>query len=264
MPKEVGGPVPDGSLSNVRIYVKCAGGLHGRYILLVEYAPSARGARKRVQSSHPRYGKSWARKEDIGDSDKNDFIHWVNHGLARGGGGKRRAPLERESVRSSTRVDECMMQKHMRVSGMHGSEGMQIEQGVIQCMNSLIMSVIHQARQGGDGVVQKLNFVERKRRHKTEVAVLPSYWPRRRLTKRMKRAKLTQRRARGYAYRVQVLQRAAASRAEADLEWLSIHNNRLATIVARQSLLELLPEGAALRVEHASVTADLTRPSHHF
>lgn len=38
----------------------------------------------------------------------------------------------------------------------------------------------------------------------------------------------------------------AASRAEEDLEWLSTHQLRLATLVARQDLHELLPEGRGL------------------
>lgn len=37
--------------------------------------------------------------------------------------------------------------------------------------------------------------------------------------------------------------RAKASKAEEDLEWLTFHQNRLATIVARQCLHELLPDG---------------------
>lgn len=246
MLRQQGEPAADGPLKNVRVYVKCAGGLHSRYVLLIEYAPSARGAKKRIQSNHPRYGKSWASKEDICDSDKADFVHWVNHSLARGGGGKRRAHAE--VVRSSSRVDKSSMQKPVRVLMSGDGTDFEVEHGVLQCVQGLIHNVIHQTRHGGDGLQmqRRINYVEGKRRRKTEVATLPQPFWAGRLTKRMKRARLTHRRAKGYAYRVAALQRASAKKTEEDLDWLQIHEPRLATIVARQCLHELLPEGASL------------------
>lgn len=125
-----------------------------------------------------------------------------------------------------------------------------VEQAVLMCVKYIIDSVVYQARarQRVEGLWPRvIHHVPGKRGHrKTEVRA----WYSQRdasglvLTRRM-RARLTQRKreSKGYNYRDQKLKRAAAARAERDLEWLQVHGLRLATIVARQDLGLLLPEG---------------------
>lgn len=63
------------------------------------------------------------------------------------------------------------------------------------------------------------------------------------IARRFSAKRLTHRRSHGFHYRKERLKRAAAFKAEDDLEWLQWHQNRLATIVARQDLHALLREG---------------------
>lgn len=126
-----------------------------------------------------------------------------------------------------------------------------VERSVVQCVNFLVHLVAHQARFHGLVVDQhnRVNSVPGKQRHKG-IVVHVSRAPRTGLlTKRMRAANLTQRKrsSKGFAYRHEVLQRLAAARAEHDLEWLQYHCQRLATLVARQDLYELLPEGVMER-----------------
>lgn len=123
-----------------------------------------------------------------------------------------------------------------------------MEQSVLQCVRFLVHSVVYRSRLGVDGL--RINYVPSKRRSKTmeasaSMASQSHPFPGL-ITKRMRAVKfLTQRKrtSRGYQYRQDVLKRRAALRAEEDLQWLECQCTRLATIVARQEQLELLPEG---------------------
>lgn len=240
------------SLTNVsvgsRIYIKNAGGSYGRFVLVVEYAPR-KGQKKMVRSNHLRYGKSWAAREEISEEDKQAFIQWVSHELAIDGvGGSRQRRLSTTlPSRSSSRSDGALTAVRTCVADMV------VEQSVLHCVKFLIHSVVQQARLGIDGL--RTNFVPAKpRQYKTNVAACkpPSSarsWHMGVMTKRMRAAaRLTQRKrkSRGFNYRSGVLLRLAAARAEADQLWLNAQQERLATIVARQHLYELLPDGARL------------------
>lgn len=96
-------------------------------------------------------------------------------------------------------------------------------------------------------MMKNIHYVQGKRRCKTKVDQ-PVRRPYRegRLTKRMRKANLSQRKrkSKGYDFRNERLQRASAQKSEQDLEWLDVQQRRLATIIARRDTHELLPEGA--------------------
>lgn len=242
-------PPPDSAqedqllLAESRIRIRNAGGKFGRFVIAADYAPR-KGNVKTLLSNHPSYGKSWATLEEINDADKVAFVKWINMHLARGGGHRRRPscalPLAFER-RSSRRCDEAMT----------------VEQAVLNCVRFLVHNVIHRSRHDSDEM-QRVNFVVGKRRRgskKTDVSNLiatrhASYvkWVRR-TTKRVRAAALQRRKrtGKGYAYRALRLKRLAAIRAEQDLAWLQFHDNRLATLVARQECGKLLPDGLSAR-----------------
>lgn len=241
--------MPKGDSARARVRVKNAGGLHSRFVLVSEYKP-AKGQKKLVQSNHLRYGKSWATKEEINDDDKAAFVDWVNSGFARGGSAfKKRMPgLVQPSlpVRSSCRVDVAVMQSQVCIATSGGE--LVVEQGVLQCVKALVNKVIHQGRwlHCSDAPTKAINIVAGKpRRHESRVIISPH--PRTGITKRLRPILFTHRKSRGYYHRQRKLELAAASRAEDDLEWLEAQSLRLATLLARQSLHELLPEGVAPR-----------------
>lgn len=234
-----------------RIRIKNAGGYSSRYILVAEYAPTA-GVKKLLSSNHPRYGISWASKEDIGEADETAFMNWVDGCFARGGSAFKSPAAALVSppslpIRSSMRVNAAMESKVVVDAGEKG--GFEVEMGVLQCVRFLIHNVVHRARYRFEVEGQvRINFVEGKQRHRRAdwVARCSGSQPRLSgLTKKMRAAKLTQRRSRGYRYRIERLKRAAAARTEDDLGWLDVQRLRLATVVSRQDLHELLPEGAA-------------------
>lgn len=232
------------ALHHVRI--KKAGGLHEHFVLHTTYAPS-KGTRKRVFSNHREYGKSWATKEEITNQDKINFLEWIDKGLARGGGSsKGRRDQTRAVQRSSLRTDASTISLSFA-----GIANMEVEQGVWACVNALINKVCYQSRwHQAKGQVRVSHSVPSKRRPRHlklqhGPTSLQACYRRCRglISKRYASQKLTQRRSRAYAYRTERLKRAAASRAEENLSWLQHHQLRLATIIARQDLLELLPEG---------------------
>lgn len=232
----------------MRVRIKNAGGQNGRYVLIAEYAPTA-GVKKLIASNHLRYGKSWATKEEINDAEKTAFVGWINSSLAHGGGSSKNRVANPTClpVRSSVRMDASM--KTVADVDVDGRPvELEIEAGVLQCVKFLIHNVVHRARHEAHGQVM-INLVQGKERHRRTdwVASQASQSVKRLngLTKRMRAAKLSQRRSKRYAYRVTHLKRAAAMRSEEDLQWLEVQHHRLATVIARQDLLELLPEGEA-------------------
>lgn len=240
------------SATGERIFIKNAGGYYGRFVLVAEYAPR-KGQTKKVRSNHLRYGKSWATREEIQDEDKLAFVKWVDSELATDGVGGNRLWRPSPShlhlpCRSSVRSDGALTSVRTCVADVV------VEQSVVSCVNFLVHSVAQQARLGIDGL--RVNLVPAKARHnKTNVATFKpsasyhrSWTTGRFMTRQMRAAKLTQRKrkSKGFQYRSGVLQRLAAARAEADQQWLQAQQERLATIVARQNLYELLPDGAWL------------------
>lgn len=228
------------------VRIKSAGGYHARYILYAEYAPG-KGTKKYVMSNHPRCGMTWATKEEITDADKLAFVEWINTKLARGGSnyhiqGAARVPPPLAS-RSSMRVDAVVMQKHAASL----SDAADVERAVLQCVKYLIHNVVHRARHSDNSIARtRINFVPGKARQNRTKVITTSFTRTTGLTKRMRAAKrLTQRRSRGYSYRLMVLKRAAASRSEEDLGWLETNSYRLKTLIARQDIHKLLPEGEA-------------------
>lgn len=239
-------------LADTRIYIKNAGGVNHRFVLYLEYAPTERGKRKRVHSNTPSYGKSWESKEQITQGDKHDFVRWVNSAMATGGGRKAghlsRGRPPAGPLRSSERVGARLV----AADGCF-SANIVVEKAVLQCVQLLVHTVERQSRWDfGDrpAQLQVVNRVASKRRHaKAHIGARDST-PHRQyragmLTKRMQRARLSQRKSRGYLYRRGYLQDFAARRMEANLSWLQAHQHRLATIIARQDLHKLLPEGMA-------------------
>lgn len=219
------------------------------------YAPR-RGVRKPIRSNHPHYGRSWATREEITEADEQDFISWIDDGLSNNGvgGARSRALQVGIASRASSRVDAASMQSRVCV---HASVGpLVVEQGVLRCVKSLVDNVVYRARyhvQHGEGMLP-IHFVKGKERHKHKTKVVaassgsaasPHSSKGPKMTGRMRaaRLRLTQRRSRGYVYRTEVLKRAATTRAEQDIEWLQTHCHRLATLIARQHMHELLPEG---------------------
>lgn len=239
------------SLAGSRVRIKCAGGCHGRFVLVAQYAPR-KGIKKLIQSNHTAYGKSWASSKEIEDSDKAAFLQWINTELAHGGGSKRRASVTSLPLasRSSVRLDECLM--HSTVPIATDQAELQIEAGVLQCMKFLVENVVFRARHDEElrdkTRTKVIHRVPGKRGHAKTRMTTPGIslqrFASRCITKRYRlQAKLSQRRSRGHHYRKGILKRAATAKAEEDLEWLMFHKHRLATVVARQSLHDLLPEG---------------------
>lgn len=249
MPESDGELHPDERevLVHSRVRVRNAGGLHSRHVLVANYFPR-KGQMKKVQSNHKKYGKSWATAEEITKADKLAFLAWIENGLSNkgvGGSGNARAqPSSLASARSSARIAN-----NIRSVCIGAHSVVHIEEAVVQCVRYLVHTVARQARCLADRPLQqRVNHVAGKRRNKTSMASRSSACARPLLmTRRMKAAKLTQRKreSKGYLYRSRVLYRAAAARLEEDLDWLHIQKHRLATIVAQQDLQKLLPEGAA-------------------
>lgn len=232
------------TLEHAKIAIKNAGGAYSRFVLAAWYRPrTGRGQSKRIQSNNPRYGKSWASKNEIQESDKLEFLRWINTDLARGGQGKdrcRAAKMSTPASRTSSRVAQ-LMQVPIQIPITAG-HAVAIEQGVVQCVKELVHKVVYGAHYWGDGRAVVVHHVLGKRRRKTETnTVRPP--PKRLIAKRMTRPRLTQRRAHKYRYRSRILRLQAAAKAEEDLSWLQTHQQRLGTIIARQDLHELLPEG---------------------
>lgn len=231
---------------NVRI--RNAGGLNSRLVLVTHYVPR-KGHKRTIQSNHTRYGKSWASRQEITKGDKLAFLQWVNTGLSNpgvGGSSTRLPPWLTESAsRSSARLQNNL------VAVVHSCDQVvaHVEGAVLQCLKHVVDMVVRQARFHSVGVLQRGRYVPGKRSHqKTDVVSASAVYRPLRMTRRMRAAprKLTQRKrgSKGYNYRDSVLKRAHAARVEQDVEWLQRQRHRLATVVARQDLHELLPEGA--------------------
>lgn len=235
-----------------RVRIKSAGGLHEHFVLFITYAPS-KGTKKRICSNDRRYRKSWASAAEITLQDKIDFVEWLRTGLARGGGSRKSRGDESTSLalRSSTRVETASVSLPFA-----GYTDFQVSQAVWACVRSLIEKVCRKALWHQEQMPARskhcvpskprqhhLKTLHVKPRHPS--ATLEACYRRCRgmISKRYRAANLTQRRSRAYAYRTERLRRAAAFRAEENLQWLQHHQMRLATIIARQELLELLPEG---------------------
>lgn len=235
-------------LSSSRVWVRNAGGARSRFVLVADFFPR-HGQKKRLQSNDLKYGKSWATAEEITRADKLAFLDWIDNKRSnKGVGGNARARASSEgatATRTSARIgiafrDVCTRDKDV----------IRVEEAVMQCVNFLVHTVVRQSRSiSHRQTPPRLHRVASKRRcRKTDSAALLSARSLPILmTKRMKAAKLTQRKreSKGYQYRLGVLKRAAACRAEQDMGWLHHHRHRLATVVARQCLQELLPDGAA-------------------
>lgn len=252
---------PCEELVGARIRIKDAGGLHTHFVLVAEYQPRRSSKQKRrIQSNNPRYGKSWSSKEEITLDDKVEFANWINAGLAQGGGSKLKSRGELP-IRSSNRMLYANVTRRNVVAL---TQGLHVEPEVLECVEFLVYNTIYKSRHDGEGLVSKVNHVIGKRRHvsrqlhiKTRVISAPqgASPPRRGrpglsgMTTRMRRAvKLNQRKSksRSYQYREKKLRCAEALKNEGNLQWLEANKMRLATLVARQQMSELLPEGAAL------------------
>lgn len=240
----------DIALAASHVRIKNAGGQNSRFVLYAVYAP-ARGVRKRIFSNNVRFGKSWPTKEEITESDKEEFVRWISCGLARGGGGQNhREAKDGPVARSSARVDGMVRQSTVPISSV--SPSTEIEYGVLQCVQKLVQKIVDQSRflQCGNPQAACRKRVAPKQRphcrvHITAPASFEASSRRFRsfVAKHFSSKRLTHRRSHGYHYRKERLRRAAAVKAEEDVEWLRRHENRLATVIARQDLHELLPEG---------------------
>lgn len=247
-------PATTGALSGTHLRVDDAGGVNRRFVLAAEYLPRSGKRKKTIKSNNCSYGKSWATRDEISPADREAFVNWINTKLATGGGSRQRThPKElRLASRSSLRVNNQMASVCTHVADVV------VERGVAQCLKFLVDNVVHLSRHGG---VNKVNYVPGKRgRHKTCTRGAEmgsrSWGAGMMMTSRMSRAaRLTQRKreSKGYEYRSNVLKAKEARRLENDLEWLQEHEERLATIAARQCLHELLPEGEAIGGLHLAV-----------
>lgn len=232
-----------------RLRTRCAGGKHGRIVLVTEYVPR-KGQKKTIQSNHKGYGKSWATEGEIKPQDKLAFVRWIEEEMSRGGGSHGRAAQARSlPCRSSSRMEGLMTV--VRTTNAHV---LLIEHAVARCIQFLVDNVVHRARHDGAAAANQINFVPSKRRQKTSCSTTASsfygLWANRavhKASRRQRKGRLTQKKRESwsYNYRNGLLRLLAASRAEQDLDWLGTHLFRLATIVARQDLRELLPEGMA-------------------
>lgn len=237
-------------MANSRVLVKNAGGHHTRFVLVVRYKPRKGNKTQLIHSNHWKYGKAWASPRDIKVSDKLAFLDWIDKSLAAGGGSKARDSREQVvASRRSARLDGTM--SVVRVQ----EDDIMVEEAVLLCLKALVDQVVRFARCSNvhDSLQRSVNIVGSKVRRKTDMTgVIMRTCPFSVLMTRRMRAvssRLTQRKrgSKGYAYRNGVLKRAAAFRVEQDLEWLQFHQNRLATIIARQDLRELLPEGKSFK-----------------
>lgn len=233
-------------LKRSRISIINAGGVNARFALMAYYSPRT-GQTKRVKSNDLRYGKTWATKTEISKADMVDFLNWIQNDRARGGQGANRGRaghLPTTTPRTSSRVAQLVQAR----TPIHTSSGarFEVEQAVVQCVKYLIDKVAYRARYWGDSGVPKVNQVQSKRRRRKTDVKAPARYHFTLPGRRMTRPRLTQRRARGYRYRTSVLIRQGAAKAEDDVNWLLVHELRLATKIARQELHELLPEGASL------------------
>lgn len=246
MPHPQSEPARANARAGTSLRIDDAGGVNRRFIITAEYLPRSGKKKKTVKSNNTRYGKSWATKEEIGDAEKAAFLEWIHAGLARGGGSRQRVHKELGlASRSSDRINQQMTSMCTTVADVV------VERGVAQCVKYIIDNVVHRARHGG---VSKINYVPSKRHHRTSVLessaqLLRRPWGeawvarpkknapcRRRLVQRKRQSK-------GFEYRVGVLSRRRIAKEDEDLEWLQTHEHRLATIIARQDLHELLPDG---------------------
>lgn len=147
--------------------------------------------------------------------------------------------------RSSDRLDAFAHNSRFITTGSGSSQW--IHGSVVDCVNFLVNTVVLRARHSSEGRVDKMYYVAGKRCRRKIDAQLPSASSQRRaglITGRMRAAALTQRRSRGCEYRREKLRRQAAEKRAVDLEWLSAQTRRLATVLARRDLHELLPDGA--------------------
>lgn len=242
--------------------IQCAGGWNSRFLIIADYYPHLNNKKAKIKSNHPGYGKTWATKEEVTSTDIDDFLAWINEGLARGGGSTRRPdpylpsaqPL---TIRSSARMD-ARMQQHIPVSTTVA--GIKVEAGVLQCVKFLIDNVIHRARFAeieSSLCKRTVHFVQGKRKKTSAPAQTISRHGSRFITGRMRAPRLTSRKSKGFVYRQAALNRRKAAKAEDDLAWLQQHKRRLATTLARQDLHSLLPDG-----ECSDRTRDAPPPSH--
>lgn len=80
-----------------RVQIKNAGGIHRRFVVVVEYVPR-KGQKALIRSNHLRYGKSWATREEITEEDKLEFVNWINSHLATDGVGGHRLRTHSHAV----------------------------------------------------------------------------------------------------------------------------------------------------------------------
>ena len=93
---------------------RCAGGMHSKIVLMLQYRPRAGKGRPRwAKSNDPRYAKTWDSVDQITMKDEEEFRSWVENDFAAGGGSKPKevSPVEmhtlsseRMSVRTSDKV----------------------------------------------------------------------------------------------------------------------------------------------------------------
>lgn len=249
-------PEADGSdraISHVRI--KNAGGKYGRFVLVADYAPR-KGHKKTIQSNHVSYGMSWATREQISESDKKDFVSWIDTSLGNGGGSTERKALYASAFLTLQRRTSLRLNDKLTCVLRDDARDLIVERAVAQCVCFLVHNVVIRARHAEcGGTSSHIHFVPSKRKPKTKVIVKTANsssifcrWTNH-ITRRMLHAKkLTQRKrcGRSYLRRDGKLKREAASKAESDLLWLETHQLRLATICARQTLCELLPDGKSV------------------
>lgn len=238
-----------------RVRLQHAGGNQNRFVIAAEYAPR-KGQKKWVHSNHVRYGKVWSSKEDIGRADVEQFIDWIRHELARGGGSKAKvvrglspAPTWRNNRRGNENAAHLV---HSPLSSSALPREAQIQKEVHACVEFLIFNIVHEARHAGEEIkLKQVRCVKSKLRPHDKTNLISAVCDRSRprssgVTKRMRLAfKLTQRKSNRYEYRTRALKLRAAAREELSLAYVAMHKLRLATIVARQDLHELLPEGNA-------------------
>lgn len=115
-----------------------AGGINRRFVLAADYLPRSGKKRKTIKSNYRAYGKSWASREEITDSDREEFVTWINTKLASGGGSRLRPPKSPQvASRSSLRLD-----KQMTLVCTPATD-LVVERAVVQCLKFLVDNVIH-------------------------------------------------------------------------------------------------------------------------
>lgn len=157
------------ALAHSRVWIRNAGGLHSRQVLVAYYYPR-RGQKKKVQSNHKKYGKSWVTAGEITKADKLAFLAWIENGLSNkgvgGNGNARTQPSSIASPRSSARIAN-----NIRPVCIGAHSVVHIEEAVVQCVKYLVHTVARQARCIVDRPMQhRVNHVAGKRRSKTSIA----------------------------------------------------------------------------------------------